>query len=45
MQVELPDKVCEVEAMLAKRGENGDGSKLIDRTLHSVRYSLKPSAT
>jgi hypothetical protein len=34
MQVELPEQtIRDVEAMLAKRGENGDVSQYIDRTL------------
>jgi hypothetical protein len=34
MRIELPDQtVRDVEAMLAKRGENGNVSDFIDRTL------------
>ena len=39
MQVELPDKtVRDVEAMLAKRGENGNVSEYIDRTLQRTLF-------
>jgi Arc/MetJ-type ribon-helix-helix transcriptional regulator len=39
MQVELPDNtVRDVEAMLAKRGENGNVSEFIDRTLQRALF-------
>jgi Arc/MetJ-type ribon-helix-helix transcriptional regulator len=39
MQVELPDKtVRDVEAMLAKRGQNGNVSEYIDRTLQRALF-------
>jgi Arc/MetJ-type ribon-helix-helix transcriptional regulator len=39
MQVELPDKtVRDVEAMLAKRGQNGNVSEFIDRTLQRALF-------
>jgi Arc/MetJ-type ribon-helix-helix transcriptional regulator len=39
MQVDLPDKtVRDVEAMLAKRGENGNVSEFIDRTLQRALF-------
>jgi hypothetical protein len=39
MQIELPDKtVRDVEAMLAKRGENGNVSDFIDRTLQRALF-------
>jgi hypothetical protein len=39
MQVELPDKtIRDVEAMLAKRGQNGNVSEFIDRTLQRALF-------
>jgi Arc/MetJ-type ribon-helix-helix transcriptional regulator len=39
MQVEVPDKtVRDVEAMLAKRGQNGNVSEFIDRTLQRALF-------
>lgn len=39
MRIELPDKtVRDVEAMLAKRGENGNLSEFIDRTLQRTLF-------
>ena len=39
MQIELPDKtVRDVEAMLAKRGQNGNVSEFIDRTLQRALF-------
>jgi Arc/MetJ-type ribon-helix-helix transcriptional regulator len=39
MQVELPDQtVRDVEAMLAQRGENGNVSDYIDRTLQRALF-------
>jgi Arc/MetJ-type ribon-helix-helix transcriptional regulator len=39
MQVELPDKtIRDVEAMLAKRGDNGNVSEFIDRTLQRALF-------
>jgi Arc/MetJ-type ribon-helix-helix transcriptional regulator len=39
MQVELPDKtIRDVEAMLAKRGKNGNVSEFIDRTLQRALF-------
>jgi hypothetical protein len=39
MQVELPDKtVRDVEATLAKRGQNGNVSEFIDRTLQRALF-------
>jgi Arc/MetJ-type ribon-helix-helix transcriptional regulator len=39
MQIELPDQtVRDVEAMLAKRGENGNISEFIDRTVQRALF-------
>jgi Arc/MetJ-type ribon-helix-helix transcriptional regulator len=39
MRIELPDKtVRDVEAMLANRGENGDVSEFIDRTVQRALF-------
>jgi Arc/MetJ-type ribon-helix-helix transcriptional regulator len=39
MRIELPDQtVRDVEAMLAKRGENGNISQFIDRTLQRALF-------
>jgi hypothetical protein len=39
MRIELPDKtVRDVEAMLAKRGENGNVAEFIDRTLQRTIF-------
>jgi hypothetical protein len=39
MQIELSDQtVRDVEAMLAKRGENGDVSQYIDRTVQRALF-------
>ena len=39
MQVDLPDKtIRDVEAMLAKRGQNGKVSEFIDRTLQRALF-------
>ena len=39
MQIELPDQtVRDVEALLAERGENGDVSQYIDRTLQRALF-------
>jgi hypothetical protein len=39
MQIDLPDKtVRDVEAMLAKRGQNGSVSEFIDRTLQRALF-------
>jgi hypothetical protein len=39
MQVELPDKtIRDVEVMLAKRGQNGNVSEYIDRTLQRALF-------
>ena len=39
MQIELPDKtIRDVEAMLAKRGQNGNVSDFIDRTLQRALF-------
>jgi len=39
MQIELPDQtVRDVQAMLAKRGENGDVSQYIDDTLQRALF-------
>jgi hypothetical protein len=39
MQVELPDKtIRDTEAMLAKRGQNGNVSEFIDRTLQRALF-------
>ncbi len=39
MQVELPDKtIRDVESLLAKRGQNGDVSEFIDRTLQRALF-------
>lgn len=39
MQIQLPDQtIRDVQAMLAKRGENGDVSDYIDRTLQRALF-------
>jgi hypothetical protein len=39
MQIQLPDEtIRDVQAMLAKRGENGDVSEYIDRTLQRALF-------
>jgi len=39
MRIELPEQtVREVEALLAKRGESGDVSEFIDRTLQRTLF-------
>jgi Arc/MetJ-type ribon-helix-helix transcriptional regulator len=39
MQVELPEKtIRDVEDLLAKRGENGNVSEFIDRTLQRALF-------
>lgn len=39
MQIELPDQtVRDVQAMLAKRGENGDVSQFIDQTVQRALF-------
>ncbi|MCI0333012.1 MAG: hypothetical protein L0228_07300 [Planctomycetes bacterium] len=39
MQIEVPDQtVRDVEALLAERGENGDVSQFVDRTLQRAVF-------